>query len=136
MKEKLMSKKQEIVKKISKALNTKIETIEKYIKQFKNKYIVIKYGGHAMVNEKLSTSFTQDISLLDKLGIKPIIVHGGGPQIEAMLNELNIESKFIGGLRVTNKETIKIVEMVLSGSVNKDIVSKINQTKSLIFLFF
>lgn len=131
MKEKLMSKKQEIVKKISKALNTKIETIEKYIKQFKNKYIVIKYGGHAMVNEKLSTSFTQDISLLDKLGIKPIIVHGGGPQIEAMLNELNIESKFIGGLRVTNKETIKIVEMVLSGSVNKDIVSKINQTKSL-----
>ena len=109
MKEKLMSKKQEIVKKISKALNTKIETIEKYIKQFKNKYIVIKYGGHAMVNEKLSTSFTQDISLLDKLGIKPIIVHGGGPQIEPMLNELNIESKFIGGLRVTNKETIKIV---------------------------
>jgi len=126
-----MSKKQEIVNKISKTLNTKVETIEKYIKQFDNKYIVIKYGGHAMGNEKLSNSFTQDISLLDKLGIKPVIVHGGGPQIGAMLNKLNMESRFIGGLRVTNKETVKVVEMVLSGSINKDIVNKINKTESL-----
>tara|TARA_B100000686_G_scaffold101382_1_gene108591 strand:- start:36254 stop:37156 length:903 start_codon:yes stop_codon:yes gene_type:complete len=125
-----MTKKQKIVNKISKTLNTKVETIEKYINQFKNKYIVIKYGGHAMGNEKLYASFTQDISLLDKLGLKPVIVHGGGPQIGAMLNKLNIESKFIGGLRVTNKETINIVEMVLSGSINKDIVNKINKTES------
>ena len=126
-----MSKKQEIINIISKTLNTKVETIEKYIKQFKNKYIVIKYGGHAMGNEELSISFTKDISLLDKLGIKPVIVHGGGPQIGAMLNKLNLKSKFIGGLRVTNKETVKIVEMVLSGAINKDIVNKINQTTSL-----
>ena len=126
-----MSKKQEIINTISKNLNTKIETIEKYIKQFKNKYIVIKYGGHAMGNEELSISFTKDISLLDKLGIKPVIVHGGGPQIGAMLNKLDLKSKFIGGLRVTNKETVKIVEMVLSGTINKDIVNKINQTASL-----
>jgi len=126
-----MSKKQEIINTISKNLNTKIETIEKYIKQFKNKYIVIKYGGHAMGNEELSISFTKDISLLDKLGIKPVIVHGGGPQIGVMLDKLNLKSKFIGGLRVTNKETVKIVEMVLSGTINKDIVNKINQTASL-----
>ena len=126
-----MSKKQEIINTISKNLNTKIETIEKYIKQFKNKYIVIKYGGHAMGNEELSISFTKDVSLLDKLGIKPVIVHGGGPQIGVMLDKLNLKSKFIGGLRVTNKETVKIVEMVLSGTINKDIVNKINQTASL-----
>jgi len=126
-----MSKKQEIINTISKNLNTKVETIEKYIKQFKNKYIVIKYGGHAMGNEELSISFTKDVSLLDKLGIKPVIVHGGGPQIGVMLDKLNLKSKFIGGLRVTNKETVKIVEMVLSGTINKDIVNKINQTASL-----
>ena len=126
-----MSKKQEIINTISKNLNTKVETIQKYIKQFKNKYIVIKYGGHAMGNEKLSISFTKDVSLLDKLGIKPVIVHGGGPQIGVMLDKLNLKSKFIGGLRVTNKETVKIVEMVLSGTINKDIVNKINQTASL-----
>ena len=126
-----MSKKQEIINTISKNLNTKVETIEKYIKQFKNKYIVIKYGGHAMGNEDLSISFTKDVSLLDKLGIKPVIVHGGGPQIGVMLDKLNLKSKFIGGLRVTNKETVKIVEMVLSGTINKDIVNKINQTASL-----
>ena len=91
---------------------------------------MIKYGGHAMGDESLSISFAQDISFLEKLGIKPVIVHGGGPQIGAMLEKLNIESKFVEGLRVTNEETVKIVEMVLSGSINKDIVNKINKTNS------
>ena len=125
-----MSEKKEIINKISKTLKTKVETVEEYAKKFKNKYFVIKYGGHAMGDESLSKSFTQDISILEKLGIKPVIVHGGGPQIGAMLKKLNIESKFVEGLRVTNKETVKIVEMVLSGSINKDIVNKINKTGS------
>ena len=125
-----MSEQNEIINKISATLNTKVETIEKYIKKFKNKYFVIKYGGHAMGNEALSISFAEDVSILDRLGIKPVIVHGGGPQIGAMLKKLNIETKFIEGLRVTNEETVKIVEMVLSGSINKDIVNKINKTKS------
>lgn len=125
-----MSKKKEIINKISATLNIKVETIEIFIKKFKGKYFVIKYGGHAMGDESLSISFAQDISYLEKLGIKPVIVHGGGPQIGAMLEKLNIESKFVEGLRVTNEETVKIVEMVLSGSINKDIVNKINKTNS------
>ena len=126
-----MSERKSIIAKISKNLDTKIETIETYAKKFKNKYIVIKYGGHAMGDDALSTSFCEDISILQKLSIKPVIVHGGGPQIGAMLNKLNIESKFVEGLRVTNEETVKIVEMVLSGSINKDIVNKINKTGSI-----
>ena len=125
-----MSKKKEIINKISATLNIKVETIEIFIQKFKGKYFVIKYGGHAMGDESLSISFAKDISFLEKLGIKPVIVHGGGPQIGAMLEKLNIESKFVEGLRVTNEETVKIVEMVLSGSINKDIVNKINKTNS------
>ena len=123
-----MSKK-EIIN-ISATLNIKVETIEIFIQKFKGKYFVIKYGGHAMGDESLSISFAQDISFLEELGTKPVIVHGGGPQIGAMLEKLNIESKFVEGLRVTNEETVKIVEMVLSGSINKDIVNKINKTNS------
>ncbi|MCA1928089.1 MAG: acetylglutamate kinase [Calditerrivibrio sp.] len=97
-----------------------------YIKKFYGKTIVIKYGGHAMVDEELKNSFAKDIVLLKYIGINPIIVHGGGPQIGEMLKKLNIESTFVSGMRVTDKETMNVVEMVLVGLVNKNIVSLIN----------
>ena len=131
MKVKIMTKKTEIIKNLSSILKTDVGTINQYVEKFKNKIIVIKYGGHAMGNEELSNSFSKDINILNTLEIKPVIVHGGGPQIGQMLKKLKIETKFIEGLRVTNKETVKIVEMVLSGSINKDIVNKINATGSL-----
>jgi len=99
-----------------------------YIRQHRGKNIVIKYGGHAMGDKKLSNSFSQDISLLKEVGINPIIVHGGGPQIGAMLKKKNIKSNFIEGLRVSDKETVKIVEEVLSKDINKKIVEDINLT--------
>lgn len=98
-----------------------------YIKKFFGKTFVIKYGGHAMVDEELKNSFARDIVLLKYIGINPIIVHGGGPQIGEMLKKLDIESKFISGMRVTDKETMNVVEMVLVGLVNKNIVSLINR---------
>lgn len=97
-----------------------------YIKNFYGKTMVIKYGGHAMVDENLKNSFARDIVLLKYIGINPIIVHGGGPQIGEMLKKLNIESRFVSGMRVTDKETMNVVEMVLVGLVNKNIVSLIN----------
>lgn len=99
----------------------------KYIKKFSGKIIVIKYGGHAMVDEELKNSFARDIVLLKYVGIVPVIVHGGGPQIGEMLKKLNINSTFVSGMRVTDKETMNIVEMVLAGKVNKDIVNLINK---------
>jgi acetylglutamate kinase len=98
-----------------------------YIKKFYGKTIVIKYGGHAMVDEELKSSFAKDIVLLKYIGISPVIVHGGGPQIGEMLKKLNIQSTFVSGMRVTDKETMNIVEMVLAGKVNKDIVNLINK---------
>jgi len=98
-----------------------------YIKEFFGQTIVIKYGGHAMVDEKLKYSFARDIVLMKYIGINPVIVHGGGPQIGEMLKKLNIESQFVSGMRVTDKQTMNIVEMVLAGKVNKDIVKLINQ---------
>lgn len=98
-----------------------------YIKKFYGKTIVIKYGGHAMVDEELKNSFAKDIVLLKYIGISPVIVHGGGPQIGEMLKKLNIQSTFVSGMRVTDKETMNIVEMVLAGKVNKDIVNLINK---------
>jgi acetylglutamate kinase len=98
-----------------------------YIKEFFGQTIVIKYGGHAMVDEKLKYSFARDIVLMKYIGINPVIVHGGGPQIGEMLKKLNIESHFVSGMRVTDKQTMNIVEMVLAGKVNKDIVKLINQ---------
>ena len=88
--------------------------------------IVVKYGGHAMDNEDGARDFARDMVLLEQSGINPIVVHGGGPQIGAMLKKLGIESQFSGGLRVTDKATVEIVEMVLAGSVNKKIVGLIN----------
>ena len=97
-----------------------------YIKQFHGKTIVIKYGGNAMIDDDLKSSFARDVVLLKLVGLNPVIVHGGGPQISSTLEQLGIKSDFVDGLRVTTKETINVVEMVLGGSVNKEIVSLIN----------
>jgi acetylglutamate kinase len=88
--------------------------------------VVVKYGGHAMGDEKLARDFAKDMVLLELSGVKPVVVHGGGPQIGAMLKKLGIKSEFSDGLRVTDKATIEIVEMVLAGSINKQIVGFIN----------
>lgn len=97
-----------------------------YLQKFSGKTFVIKYGGHAMGDPKLSDLFARDVVLLKQVGIHPVVVHGGGPQIGEMLKRLKIESEFIDGLRVTDKRTVEIVEMVLAGSINKEIVSAIN----------
>jgi len=97
-----------------------------YMRQFNGRRFVIKYGGHAMGDTNLASAFARDIVLLKQVGIEPVIVHGGGPQIGAMLERLKIKSEFIDGLRVTDEATVEIVEMVLSGSINKAIVSAIN----------
>ena len=121
----------DVIKNISIILGTSVNDIEKYIEIFQNKVVVIKYGGHAMGDKKLAHTFAKDVTLLQKLGIKPVVIHGGGPQIGSMLDKLNIESSFIDGLRITNEETVEIVEMVLSGSINKDIVNKIHAAGGL-----
>ena len=99
-----------------------------FMQKYENKTIVVKYGGHAMGDSTLGKAFAEDIALLKQSGINPIVVHGGGPQIGAMLSKMGIESKFDGGLRVTDQKTVEIVEMVLAGSINKEIVALINQT--------
>ena len=121
----------ETIKNISIILETSVSDIEKYVEIFQNKVIVIKYGGHAMGDKKLAHTFAEDVTLLQRLSIKPVVVHGGGPQIGSMLDKLKIESSFIDGLRITNEETVEIVEMVLSGSINKDIVNKIHAAGGL-----
>jgi len=98
-----------------------------FMKRYSDKTVVIKYGGHAMGDPELAKLFARDIVLLRQVGLYPIIVHGGGPQIGAMLKRLNVKSEFIDGLRVTDEETMKIAEMVLVGSINKEIVSAINE---------
>ena len=98
-----------------------------YIQQFSTKTIVIKYGGHAMVDEKLKRDFANDITLLKFIGINPVVVHGGGPQISKVLSAMGITSTFIRGMRYTDDATMDVVEMVLGGKVNKDIVARINQ---------
>ena len=98
-----------------------------YIQRFQGKTVVIKYGGNAMVDDTLKASFARDIVLLKTVGINPVVVHGGGPQIGSLLEKLNIKSEFVNGMRVTTSETMDVVEMVLGGLVNKDIVSLINQ---------
>lgn len=97
-----------------------------YIQRFSGKTLVIKYGGNAMIDEDLKNSFARDVVLLKAVGINPIIVHGGGPQIGQLLERVGKESRFIGGMRVTDSETMDMVEMVLGGQVNKSIVSLIN----------
>ena len=107
----------------------KVETLLEsltYIRQFYDKTIVIKYGGHAMVEERLKQSFAKDIILMKYVGLNPVIVHGGGPQIGELLKKLGKESRFVTGIRVTDEETMDVVEMVLVGKVNKEIVALIN----------
>ncbi len=98
-----------------------------YIKRFKGKTVVIKYGGNAMVDEELKNSFARDIVLMKLVGINPVVVHGGGPQIGELLGRLGMSSEFVQGMRVTDSETMDVVEMVLGGLVNKNIVNLINQ---------
>ncbi len=98
-----------------------------YIRRFYNKIIVIKYGGHAMVDDELKDMFARDVLMMKYVGIHPVVVHGGGPQIGGYLKKLGKESHFIQGMRVTDQETMDIVEMVLVGKVNKEIVGLINQ---------
>ena len=97
-----------------------------YMRRYAGQTIVIKYGGHAMGDDDLSRSFAHDVVLMKQVGMNPVVVHGGGPQIGRMLEALQIKSSFIDGLRVTDKDTIGIAEMVLSGSINKGIVASIN----------
>jgi acetylglutamate kinase len=97
-----------------------------HMQRYDEETIVIKYGGHAMGNEEVARSFARDIVLLEQTAINPVVVHGGGPQIEAMLKRAGVESQFAGGLRITDAKTLEIVEMVLAGSINKQIVGFIN----------
>lgn len=98
-----------------------------YIQRFNGATIIVKYGGHAMVDEELKQDFALDIILLKYVGMNPVVVHGGGPQIGDFLKKLSIESEFVDGMRVTDKQTMDVVEMVLVGKVNKEIVNLINQ---------
>jgi acetylglutamate kinase len=98
-----------------------------YIQRFADKTVVIKYGGNAMVDEDLKRSFARDVVLLKQVGINPVIVHGGGPQIGKLLEQLGKETRFVEGMRVTDRETMDVVQMVLGGLVNKEIVNLINQ---------
>ncbi|MBE7183204.1 MAG: acetylglutamate kinase [Methylobacterium mesophilicum] len=97
-----------------------------FMQRYENKTVVVKYGGHAMGDAKLGQAFARDIALLKQAGVNPIVVHGGGPQIQSMLDKLGIPSRFEGGLRVTDQRTVEVVEMVLAGSINKEIVALIN----------
>ncbi len=98
-----------------------------YIRRFHGKTIVVKFGGNAMVDEALQAGFARDVVLLKLVGMNPVVVHGGGPQIEKLLTQLGIKSEFVEGMRVTDAATMDVVEMVLGGAVNKDIVTLINQ---------
>jgi acetylglutamate kinase len=98
-----------------------------YIRRFTNATMVVKYGGHAMVDENLKKDFALDIILMKYVGLNPVVVHGGGPQIGSLLKKLSIQSEFVDGMRVTDKQTMDVVEMVLVGKVNKEIVTLINQ---------
>lgn len=98
-----------------------------HMQRYDRQTVVVKYGGHAMGDPALAAAFAQDIVLLKQAGVKPIVVHGGGPQIAGMLKRLQLKSEFVQGLRVTDKPTVEVVEMVLAGLINKDIVTAINR---------
>ena len=98
-----------------------------YIRQFHGRTIVVKYGGNAMTDEELKSSFARDVVLLKLVGMNPVVVHGGGPQIELLLARLGKKGEFVQGMRVTDAETMDVVEMVLGGQVNKEVVELINQ---------
>ena len=97
-----------------------------YIRRFHGMTIVIKYGGSAMVDEQLKSDFARDITLMKFIGLNPVVVHGGGPQINRVLDKMGISPKFVRGMRLTDEETMDVVEMVLGGKVNKSIVAQVN----------
>jgi len=99
-----------------------------WIQRYENKTFVIKYGGAAMTDEKLKSMFAKDVTLLTKVGVKLVIVHGGGKEITDMLNRLEIETRFVNGQRYTDEETLEVVQMVLAGKINKEIVARINES--------
>ncbi len=112
------------------AMLAKAETLTEalpYLQRYAGKTFVVKYGGHAMGNPELARDFAEDVVLLKAVGINPVVVHGGGPQIGAMLKKLGVESAFVDGLRVTDAETARVAEMVLSGAINKELVAWIGQ---------
>ncbi len=114
----------------SPAMLAKAETLTEalpYLQRYAGKTFVVKYGGHAMGDPELARDFAEDVVLLKAVGINPVVVHGGGPQIGSMLSRLGVESRFVDGLRVTDAETARIAEMVLAGSINKEIVGWIGQ---------
>jgi acetylglutamate kinase len=113
------------MKKYIEKVNTLLESFP-YIREFYGKTIVVKYGGHAMVDDALRKSFAREMVLLKLVGINPVIVHGGGPQINDLLNQIGKKSDFVDGMRVTDSETMDVVEMVLVGKINKEIVNNIN----------
>jgi len=113
-----------MIKKIETA-QTLLEALP-YIKRYANEIFVIKYGGSAQINPELKEKFAQDIILLYLVGIKPVVVHGGGNKINAMLDKLEIQSEFVDGMRVTNEQVMEVVEMVLSGNINKEITTLLN----------
>ena len=100
-----------------------------YIQKYNDKSVVVKYGGNAMTNEKLKQAVMNDIVLLSLVGVKVVLVHGGGPEISEMLKKLQIESRFIGGLRYTDQDTVDVVKMVLAGKVNKELVNLLSRSK-------
>jgi len=114
------------MQKLIEKANTLLEALP-YIRRFSGKTIVIKYGGHAMADEELKKSFALDIILLKYIGINPVIVHGGGPQINETLKRYGIVSEFVRGMRVTDAATMGVVEMVLTGQVNREVVGYLNQ---------
>ncbi len=102
-----------------------------YLKRYDDQIVVVKYGGHAMGEEENALAFGRDIALLEQMGINPVVVHGGGPQINAMLKRLNVQSTFVQGLRVTDAQMVEVVEMVLAGTVNKQVASAITRAGAL-----
>ena len=107
-------------------IQTLVEALP-YMRQFKGKTIVVKYGGNAMINEELKAKVIQDIIFLQCAGLRPVVVHGGGPEITAMLKRVGKQSTFVNGLRVTDEETVELAEMVLAGKINTDLVSLLNR---------
>src|SRR4051812_2102058 len=112
----------------SKAMHKAVTLVEAlpWLERFHGKTILVKFGGNAMTNPELQQAFAEDIVFLKYAGLRPVVVHGGGPQINAQLDKLGIEHRFAGGLRVTTDETMEVVRMVLTGQVQRDIVSLIN----------
>ena len=110
--------------------NVLIEALP-YIQKLANKIIVIKFGGNAMIDDRLKNNFARDVVLLKQVGLHPVIIHGGGPQITSYLEKMGIKSEFVDGMRVTDDKSIEMIEMVLGGSINKEIVNLITKNKKI-----